>query len=196
MSKKAGFKLTTSYAVARLKLAFDLKNPEQASVLIESFYGPLLDDAPASLNLFGNLTARAQLALTTNDAARALRLARRLSDAVTKNQNRKYLRLWEERAAMQQGLAYLQMHHPEQALDPLKRAVQLGSEMYDPFSAELIPARATLGVSYLVIGDRGESMKLLEQAESIHKSHPHLGERFDARLRDLRQGLRKSRSIS
>jgi serine/threonine protein kinase len=195
MSKKAGFKLMAPYAVARLKLAVDLKKPDEASQLIESFYGPLPDRAPLSLELLRSLTARAQLALMRNDAAGALRLATRLSKAVTANPNRKYLRQWEERAAIEQGLAYLRMHRPDQALEPLKRAVQLGNEMYDSSSAELIPARATLGVAYLELGNRDESIKLLDQAESIHKSHPHLGERFEARVRELRQRLRGSRAL-
>ncbi len=190
LSRKASFKLNAGYTVARLKLAFDLEKPEEASAMIESFYGPVPDTASLSLDLLGNLTARAQLALITNDSAGALHWANRLSDAVTASPNRKYLRQWEERAAVEQGLAWLQMRHPEQALEPLMRADRLAGEIYDSASAELIPAKAALGVAYLEMGNRSESMKLLAQAESIHKSHLRLGERLNGRLRELRQALR------
>ena len=173
LSTKAGYKLNAGYAVARLKLAFDGKRPEEASATIESFYGPVPDAASLSLDLLGNLTARAQLALITNDSRGALLWATRLSDAVTASPNRKYLRQWEVRAAMEQGSAWLEMHHPEQALEPLMRAERLAGEVYDSASAELIPAKAALGVAYLEMGNRSESMKLLAQAESIHKSHLH-----------------------
>jgi eukaryotic-like serine/threonine-protein kinase len=196
LSGKAGFKLNAGYTVARLQLAFDLKKPEEASAMIESFYGPVPDAAPLSLELLGNLTARAQLALATNDSEGALRWATRLSDAVTVSPNRKYLRQWEERAAIEQGSAWLQMHHPERALESLMRADRLAGEIYDSTSAELIPAKAALGFAYLEMGNRSESMKLLAQAESIHKFHPHLGERLDGRLRQLRQALNPKNAIA
>lgn len=81
------------------------------------------------------------------------------------------------------------MHHPEQALEALTRADRLVGEIYDSASVELIPAKAALGVAYPETGNRSESMKLLAQAESIHKFHLRLGERLDGRLRELRQAL-------
>jgi len=188
LSKKAAFKLPTGYAAARLKLAFDLKQPEEASAVIDSFYGPAPDNAPLSLDLLGNLAARAQLALNMKDPSGALRWAR-ISDAVTASPVRKYLRVWEERAAIEKGSAWLQMHQPKQALESLMRADQLASEIYDSTSAELIPVKATLGVAYLEMGNRPESVKLLAQAESIRKAHLRLGKRLDSRLRELRQLL-------
>ena len=83
------------------------------------------------------------------------------------------------RAAMEQGSAWLEMHRPDQALEPLMRAERLAGEVYDSASAELVPAKAALGVAYRKMGNRSESMKLLAQAESIHKSHLDLGERLD-----------------
>ena len=46
------------------------------------------------------------------------------------------------------------MHQPKQALESLTRADELASEIYDSTSAELIPAKAALGIAYLEAGDR------------------------------------------
>lgn len=190
LSKTVGFKLRSEYVLARLKLAFDLKKPGEASAIIESSYGPLSDRAPLSLDLLGNLTARAQLALMMNDPATALRLATRLSGAIAASPNRKYLRLWEERAALAEGNAYLLQHRAFQALLPLQHAVQLDAEMYDSASAELIPSRVAVAAAYLKTGNHAESARLLALAESVHRVHPHLGERFEVPFRELRRNLR------
>jgi serine/threonine-protein kinase len=178
ISKKVGFEPPLTYGAARLQLAFDLSKPDEASSIIERFYGPLSDRAPLSLDLLRNLNARAQLALMKNDAAGALLWARRLADLVAASPDRKYLRLWEERAALKQGNAQLQMHHAAQALASLQHAVQLDEEIYDSGSAELLPAKVALAAAHLQMGNRAESAKLLAQAESIRKLHPHLGMRF------------------
>ncbi|MGC2662025.1 MAG: tetratricopeptide repeat protein, partial [Bryobacteraceae bacterium] len=107
LSKKVGFKLQSEYILARLKVAFDLKQADKASQIIESSYGPLPDRAPLSLDLLANLTARAQLALSRNDPADALVFATRLLALVAESPNRNYLRLWEERATLAEGQAYL-----------------------------------------------------------------------------------------
>jgi tetratricopeptide (TPR) repeat protein len=189
ISKKVGFKPPLDYAAAHLKLAFDLKKPEEASSIIESFYGPLADRAPLSLELLRNLNARAQLALMKDNPADALLLARRMSEAVAASQERAFLKLWEERAALKEGSAHLQMSHASEALAPLRRAVQLEEEMYDSGSAELLPAKIALAAAYLDTGNRGESAKLVKQIESVRKLHRHLGERFEVPLRVLHRRM-------
>ena len=190
IAKKVGFKLASDYAASRLKLAFDLKKPDEASTIIESFYGPLADGTSLSLDLLRNLTARTQLALTRNDAEDALRLATGLSRLITESPNRKYLKLWEERAALAEGNAYLLQHRASNALPSLRHAIQLDQEMYNSESADLIPSRVALAAAYLQTGNRAQAAKLLALAESVHKIHPHLGERFEAPLRELRRNLR------
>ncbi len=189
ISKKVGFKPPLDYAAAHLKLAFDLKTPEEASSIIESFYGPLADRAPLSLELLRNLNARAQLALMKDNPADALLLARRMSAAVAASQERPFLKLWEERAALKEGSAHLQMSHASEALAPLRLAVQLEEEMYDSGSAELLPAKIALAAAYLDTGNRGESAKLVKQIESVRKLYRHLGERFEAPLRALHRRM-------
>ncbi len=191
ISKKVGFKLSSDYAEARLKLTFDLRKPDEAAAVIENFYGALPDRALLSLDLLRNAAARAQLALVRNDPANALGLATRLYDEVTQSPNRKYLRIWEQRAALAEGNAYLLQHRASQALPVLRHAMQLDAEMYDPSSAELIPARVACAAAYLQTGNRAESAKLLALAESVHKVHPHLGERFETPLRELKKNLRQ-----
>jgi len=187
MSRTVGFKLQSEYAVARLKLAFDLKKPDQASIIIDSFYGPLPEHPSLSLELLSNLSARVQLALARSDAEEALRLANRLSAEIVESPNRKYLKLWEERAALAEGQAYLLQHRASKAVLSLEHARQLDEEMYEFPSAELIPSCTALALAYFQTGNRAESLKLLTEAESIHKSHPHLAERFEAPLRELRR---------
>ncbi|MGC2656871.1 MAG: hypothetical protein WA324_02765, partial [Bryobacteraceae bacterium] len=75
------------------------------------------------------------------------------------------------------------------AVPPLQRAVQLDEEMYDFPSAELIPSRVALALADLQTGDHSQSAKLLALVESVHRVHPHLGERFEAPLRELRSKL-------
>jgi serine/threonine protein kinase len=189
LSKKVGFKLQSEYILARLKLAFDLKQLDQASQIIESFYGPLPDRAPLSSDLLANLTARAQLALSRNDAADARVFATRLSTIVAESPNRNYLKVWEERATLAEGQAYLLENRGSKAVPRLQRAVQLDEEMYDFPSAELIPSRVALALAYLQAGNHTQSAKLLTLVESIHRMHPHLGERFEEPLRELRSKL-------
>jgi hypothetical protein len=109
---------------------------------------------------------------------------------IAESPNRKYLKLWEERAALAEGQAYLLQHHASKAMPRLERARQLEEEMYNAPSAELIPARTALALAYFQMGNRTESAKLLALAESIRKSHPHLAERFEAPLRELRSQMR------
>jgi len=187
MQKKAGFKLGSDYTAARLKLAFALDKLDEAASIIESSYGLLAE--PVSLDFLRNLAARMQLALAKNDAANALLLATRLSDTVTASPNRQYLRLWEKRAALDQGVAHLGLRQAAQAIDPLQRAIHLDAAMYDSASAELIPARVALATAYLQTGNRAEAVKLLAQIELIQKLHPLLGERFERPIRELRQSL-------
>lgn len=191
ISKTAGSKLLQfDLARVRLEIAFDLKQPDQASAIVMSDYRLPPDRAPLSLDMLRSLLAHARLALLKNDPADALRLATRVLDTVTLNSNRRYLRLWEERALLTQGLARVQMHAAGQALEPLQRAVKLDAEMYDDTSAELIPARAALAAAYFEAGNRAESIKLLAELESVYKIHPHLGDRFEGPLRAVRQSLR------
>jgi eukaryotic-like serine/threonine-protein kinase len=192
LSKQAGFKLTLAYAAARLKVAFDLKKPEEAVTAIESFYGPVPTDASVTAEHLDNLTVRAQSALTANQPEEALRFATRAFDAIAASSSRQYLGKWEARAALEQGSACLRMHRSQEALFFLTRADQLTREVYDATSAELIPARATLGLAYWESGNQGEAMKLLGQADSIRNSHPRLGERFSGPLRKLRQMPRRT----
>ncbi len=197
ISQKVGFKTPLDYAAARLKLAFDLNKPDEASSIIESFYGPLPDRAPLSLDLLRNLNARAQLALLKNDPTRAIALARRMTEVVSASPDRNYLKLWEERAALKEANAQLQMHLAAQALPPLRHAVELDEELYASGSAELLPGKVALAAAYLENGNRSESAKLLAQTQSVLKIHRHLGERFAGPLRALQQSLRgKSRNAA
>jgi hypothetical protein len=193
ITKKVGFRPMPEYAAARLKLAFASKRPDEASATIENFYGPLSDHAPLSFNLLRNLLERADLALFSHDPASALRLATRASDAVTSSAVRPFLRYWEARAALAEGNSCLQQQLPSEALPRLKRAVQLGSDMYEASSAERLPALAALATAYLQLGDRPAASQLLANAESIRKLHRHLGERYDGALRLLRQSEQQQR---
>jgi serine/threonine protein kinase len=195
LSKQAGFKLTSAYAAARLKLAFDLHKPEEAVTVIESFYGPAPATASAAADQLDNLTARAKLALSANRPEEALRLATRVSDAIAASPYRRYLRKWEARASLAQGSACLQLRRSQPALDFLTRADRLARDIYDTTSAELIPARATLGLAFWQAGNHQEAMKLLLQADSLRNSHPRLGERFSGPLRELRQNVAANRAI-
>lgn len=186
MGKKTGFNLQFEYGLGRFEIALYEKKLDEAAALIDTFCGPLPDRSPLSLALLRNLTLRARLALAKNDPATALPLAARLSDTVTVSPNRKYLRVWEKEGALNQGLAHLQMGHALQALEPLRRAVELDKEMYDSDSAELIPARAALGLAYHETTNRREAAQLLAQIEVIHEIHPHLGARFEEPFKNLR----------
>ncbi|MBV9505383.1 MAG: hypothetical protein JO323_10315 [Acidobacteriia bacterium] len=185
LSKKTGFKLQLEYGLVRAAIAIHEKKWDEAANIIDTFLGPLHDGGPLSFALLNNLNVRAQLALSKNEPQTALRLAIRLSDLVTGDSNRKYLRFWEKEAGLRRGLAFLQMGDALRALQPLRRAVKLDSEMYAPESAEQIPAAAALGIAYLQTGSRAEAVRTLADIEAVQKHHPHLGDRFEVPLRDL-----------
>ena len=109
ISNKAGSRLLQfDCARVRLELAFDLKRADEATAIIESIYGPVVGAPLSDDILLRNLAARSQLALLESDPAIALRLATRLSDAITASSDPKYLRIWEKRAVLTQGIAHLQ----------------------------------------------------------------------------------------
>ena len=192
ISKKVGFANGNDYTSARLKLAFALHNPDEALTVIQATYGPLPDQGPLSFSFLRNLLARAELALLKNDPASAGRLAARASGVITASPIRPYIRFWEARAALDQGLAYLQQSLTSQALPRLQRALELNTQIYDPLSTELLPAQATLANAYLQAGDLTRAKALLAKAESIRKRHRKLGERYEKPLRELKRTLATS----
>jgi hypothetical protein len=84
------------------------------------------------------------------------------------------------------------MRRPEQALEFLAKADRLAREIYEPTSAELIPARAALGLAWLEMRNRTEALRLLAETESIHKSNQRLGKQLEAEFQELRKALRRS----
>lgn len=102
-----------------------------------------------------------------------------------------YFKRWLSEAALVEGKSLLLENRAADALPRLQRAVQLGSEVYDPQrSPELADAKIALATCLVDLGRGGQARAMGSQAKAIHKANKELGEHYRQPLRQLETRLR------
>jgi tetratricopeptide (TPR) repeat protein len=142
----------------------------------------------------GVSAALAEAAVAVGEYDAAIRQAGEVRKAIEASPLRPYLKRYEAQAALQEGRGLLQSGRAADALPLLQRAVQLGSEVYDPDrSPVLADSQVALASCLLESGRRDQARALLAQARAIYSTHPALGEQFRKPLRQLEARLAGSK---
>lgn len=187
---KVGFKIDINHMSARFKLYLLRGSAEEASGLIESFYGPVPDSTKITPKLLRNVEARAEVALARGDGKTAISMAQRLSGIIHSNHAETYLKTWLILGELAEGEARLMEHDASGALPLLRQATQGQAEMLDPASPLRGRAEGLLGIAYFDSGDREEARGSLSTASQIFAAHPELSDYYRRPVRELARRLR------
>ncbi len=166
---------------------------DDAARVLQEF--PLEPAAPGKLSYdwLDISLARAEADLARNRPDAAIEQARAVGSRIETSGLRTYFKRWEAQAALVEGKGLLLMQRAPEALPQLRRAVQLGSEVYDPAcSPVLADSQIALATALLTMGRGEEARALLAQAKAIHTTHKDLGEQFRKPLRELEALVSKS----
>lgn len=165
------------------------KTAEAASVL-DGFFMTGPATGTISLTWARGSLARADADLAGKRPEQAIELGYRVRTAVEQSPSRIYFKNLEAQAALLEGKGLLLTRRAAQGLPLLQRAVQLGSEVYDPNrSPALADSQITLASCLLDLGRRDEARVLLAKAKAIQATHTELGEQFKKPLRELERRL-------
>ncbi len=132
------------------------------------------------------ILARAEADLARNRADAAIDQARQVRSRIEGSGLSTYFKRWEAQAALLEGKGLLLKQRTPDALPLLKRAVQLGSDVYDhDRSPALADSQVALAKCLLALGRPDQARDLLAEAKAIHSTHKDLGEQFKKPLREL-----------
>jgi serine/threonine-protein kinase len=130
--------------------------------------------------------ARAEVELARNLPEAAIEQASEVRNRIAGSGLGTYFKRWQAEAALLEGKGLLLTRHATEALPMLQRAVQIGSDVYDPNrSLELADAQIALAKCLLTLGRRDQARELGALAKAIHATHLDLGEQFRRPLREL-----------
>ena len=133
---------------------------------------------------------RAEVDLARNRPDLAIQQARAVRSRIAASGLDLYFKRWDAQATLAEGKALLFTGHSSEALPLLQRALQLGSDVYDPDrSPNLADSQIALASCLLNLGRNDRARELLAQAKAIHATHKDLGEQFRKPLRELEARL-------
>jgi serine/threonine-protein kinase len=172
--------------VTQIRLLIATGRATEAETVLRNFPAETNPNSPLSFRRLDFSLATGAVALAVGRYEDAIRSARELRTRLEASSQRLYFKRFEAPAALQEGKGLLLTHHPAEALPLLQRAVQLGSEVYDPHqSPALADSKIALAKCLLTLGRRDQTRALLAQAKAIHSTHKDLGEQFRRPLREL-----------
>jgi len=166
------------------------KGDEAAKCLQKSAVPP---EAPGkiSYNWLDVSLAHATVELTQGHPAAALEQAAEVQRRLEGSGKALYFKRWASEAALIEGKSLLLENRAAGALPQLQRAVQLGSEVYDPeLSPDLADAKIALALCLLDLGRSEQAHAVGSQAKAIHKANRELGEHYRRPLRQLEARIR------
>lgn len=175
---------------ARSQLLLATGKTLEAAKVLNNFF--MQDPTP---NLFSVTWARGSIARANVDLGlqkpqEAVELVSRVRAAIERSPSRAYFKNYEAQAALAEGKGLMQQNRSADALPLLKRAVALGSELYDrDRSMALAAAQVELAECLIDRGEPAQARALMGQATAIYGSHRELGQQFTLRLRDLQHRI-------
>jgi serine/threonine-protein kinase len=176
--------------LVRLKLLLAQRRIAEAADLAASVFP---DNAELATTAAKVLTARrihVELALTQGDAPQASVLAAEAIAKLEASPARPYYAVREQEFRLLAGKALRQTKQAVAAERSLRKAVELGAEIYDPQrSPELADAQIALAESLLDLNRPAEARALMTKARAIHAVHNELGEQYREPLRALQVRL-------
>ncbi len=171
---------------ARSALLLATDRPADASKVLDGFVVKEPANGTISLTWVRASLARADADLAGPEPGQAVELASRVRGALQGSPSRAYFKTYEAQAALVEGKGLFLTHRAAQALPLLQRAVELGSEVYDPArSPALADSEIALGKCLAGMNRTEEARRLLAKARAIHATHKNLGEQFRRPLHDL-----------
>jgi serine/threonine protein kinase/tetratricopeptide (TPR) repeat protein len=183
--KKVGKNIDVNFLTPRINLALASGDAAGAAAVIDRFYGPVPESAPLSIELLNNLEARAEVALLDGDGARAVSLARRVSEAIAASPVAEHLKTHQLRAMREQGKGHLLLHEAAAALPLLEGALKIELAIVDPTCPDVAVSQASLGAGYMELGNRSGAQAMLASAQAVLHAHKELGELYVRPVRDL-----------
>ena len=130
--------------------------------------------------------AKADVELARNRSDLAIQQARAVRSRVAASGLGLYFKRWDAQATLAEGKGMLLTGRSDEALPLLQRALQLGSDVYDPDrSPNLADSQIALASCLLNLGRKDRARELPAQARAIHATHKDLGEQFRKPLREL-----------
>jgi len=166
------------------------KGDEAAKCLQKSAVPP---EAPGkiSYNWLDVSLAHATVELTQGHPAEALEQAAEVQRRLEGSGKALYFKRWASEAALIEGKSLLLENRAAGALPQLQRAVQLGSEVYDPeLSPDLADAKIALALCLLDLGRSEQAHAVGSQAKAIHKANREWCEHYRRPLRQLEARIR------
>ncbi len=188
---KPASRLLNDNLLARAKLQLVTGNADGARKTLEDF--PANREAPAKISYpwLDVSIARAEVDLAQFKPAEAIAQAALVNSQIAGSGVAPYFKRWEAQASLLRGQGLVMTKRASEALPLLRRAVQLGSAVYDPErSPDLADAQIALASCLLDLGQREEARTLAGKAEAIHARHEELGEQFRSPLRKVKERLR------
>ena len=172
--------------LARARLLLATGKAEEASQVLRAIPAQAGANGQLTYPWLGVSVGQADADLERNRPQDAILLAREVQRRIHESGLRPYFKGWTAQAALEEGKGLLLTRHAAEALPILQRAVQLGSEVYDPErSPALADSQIALAKCQLALGHRDQARALLAQAKAIHSTHKDLGEQFRKPLREL-----------
>ena len=133
---------------------------------------------------------RAELDLAQGDRELTILAANQVLTLIRDGAFSQYQTSWEMQASLLAGKAELELGHANDALPFLKRALDLGADLYDPAqSPRYADAQIALAECLLELGRIGEARKLYADASAIHVVHKELAEHYRKPLQHLKAHL-------
>jgi tetratricopeptide (TPR) repeat protein len=136
---------------------------------------------------------RAELDLAQGDRELTILAANQVLTLIRNGTMSQYQTSWEMQASLLAGKAELELGHANDALPFLKRALDLGADLYDPLqSPRYADAQIALAECLLELRRIEEARKLYAGATAIHVIHKELADRYRKPLQQLKAHLAAS----
>jgi tetratricopeptide (TPR) repeat protein len=172
--------------MARTDLLLATGKVADAAKVLDGF--SMKEPTPGMLSLtwVRGLVARSSVELLGQRPQNAVDEASRVRKVIEQSPSRAYFKTYEAQAALAEGKGLMGQNRPADALPLLKRAVALGSEVYDhDRSPALAGAQVELAECLIDQREPAQARALLAQAKVIYAYHRELGEQFTLPLNHL-----------
>jgi tetratricopeptide (TPR) repeat protein len=172
--------------ILRARLFAATGHPSDAEAVLKTISVRTPANGQLSFAWLDRSIAEADVALASNRWGAAVDKAREVRLRLEASPMRRYFKRYEAPAALDEGKGLRLTHRSADALPFLRRAVELGADVYDTNRSPLLAdAQVTLAECLSELGRRDEALTLLERARSIDATHRELGEHYRQPLLQL-----------
>lgn len=176
--------------IARVALLLAEDRPEDAAIALDAAYLPPGDSDPNSLAAMQISLWRSEVELARAHAGASKEIAAKIHALVTTSPQRSYLKLYEARAALDEGKALRALGNYTSAEILLSDAVDLYGSLFDPSSSPTLADALIARAECLIDLHRlNEARSFEARARAIHAANKELGSQYRKPLAALQARL-------